>query len=417
MPQKMTLLAPSRIAMVVLLGVPIEAAAQSASAGSASDTRRVELTIGSRGSYDSNVRRSQQDLNGPVAEHRDDLIAEPRITMDVLLPFGRQSLFASGGMGYRFHLHNSFLDRENVNVTGGVRLRPLRPCLTTLATSIVRQQSDLANIFDALNPQNTETIASGSADISCATAGGLAATLGYRRTSATNSAPLRQINEYESDSVTGSIGFSRPRLGTLSLYGSYGTTRYPNRVPLNPLPDGHQGDGIQVYGAGVRYAREIGTRLTGEVSGGYMKVSPRLASVPGFKGASWAADLTYDTRNRLRASLSAARVVEASNLIGAAYSIATRWRLHADYALSPRYKLAAGVAHVRRRFEVSPLYPLPNFNSRDRTTSVYASLSAGNVGPVAIVVDAARERRKAAVPLYDYGSTRLGVTATYRFGH
>lgn len=405
-----------RAAMLTLLGLvlplPLAGPAHAQSIADA-DERRMGLTVSARGYYDSNVLRGQNlEVSRPDA-NRSDVIAEPRVTADIVSPFGRQSIFVTGSAGYRFHAHNDFLNRETINATAGVRLRPIRPCMATIAGTYVRQQSELFNIFDTLDPKNTETIATGAADLACVTPGGLSSTLGYRRTSATNSSTVRQINEYNSNSYTGSLGYSRPRLGIVSLYASYATTRYPNRQLIAAGP---QADGVQIYSGGVRYERKIGTRLTGEVSAGYTQVDPRLPGVRDFKGANWAADLTYDSRNRVRAYLSAARSVEQSNLIGDAYGITTAFRLSADYGLSDRFKLTAGAAYVRRRFEQSPLYQLPNFNSRDRTVSVYARLAAGNVGPVAIVFDAAREHRKAAVRLYNYGSTRVGVTATYRFG-
>ena len=379
------------------------------------DQRRIHISLGAQGQYDSNSVRRTGDAPSAFGPHRDDFILEPRATADIVLPFGRQAAFLQGSAGYRFHAYHDFLDRETLNATAGLRLRPIRPCTANLATILVRQQSDLANIFDTLDPKNTETIATGAADLRCAAAAGLSTQLGYQRTRATNSAPVRASNEYESQNVTGAIGVSRQTLGALSVYGAYGTTRYPNRRPLNGPQSGRE-DGAKITSAGLRYERQIGTRLTGELSGGYMKVQPRLPGVPAFQGASWSADLSYDSRNRFVARLGASRTAQPSNLVGESYGIATSYQASLEYAVTPRLRLRTGLSYARRRFEQSPLYQLPSFNSRDRTISVYARLTAGNVGPVAIVFDAVREHRNAAVLVYNYGSTRLGVTATYRFG-
>ncbi|MFM7028915.1 MAG: outer membrane beta-barrel protein [Chakrabartia sp.] len=401
------------LAFVLALGLADPAWAQ---LGPPRDTRKMEITAEANVLYDTNILRRADDAPDNPNVHPADLVVEPRLTLDLVAPFGRQSVFAKGLLGYRFHAEHGFLDRETANVTGGVRLRPIRPCTATGALTYVRQQSNLADILDTLDPKNTEQIATGSADLACATAGGLATRLGYRRTSATNSALIRQENEYESHSYSGSLGIARPRLGALMAYGSYGETRYPNRRPLEAGPAGLE-DGMTFWSTGLRYERQIGTRLTGSVSGGYMKVRPKLPGVDGFKGANWSAQLSYDSRNRIKAALLASREVEASNLIGATYGVVTRYGASVDYALSPRFVLTTGASLAKRRYAQSPYYQLPSFNSRDRTISVYASLSAGNVGPVAIVVDAVREHRTAAVPMFNYGSTRFGVTATYRFGH
>ena len=230
---------------------------------------------------------------------------------------------------------------------------------------------------------------------------------------ATNSSIIRKANEYVSDNYTASLGYSRPNLGTISLYASYNDARYPRRRFFMP---GFPADGTQVYSGGLSYERAIGTRLTGSVSVGYTTVNPRLPGVKDFKGANWDAALAYDSRNRIRANLSFSRSVEQSNLLGDSYGVRTGLNLTGEYAFSDRIRLTAGGAYVGRRAEQSPLYQLTNFKSPDRTVSVYSKLAVGNVGPVAIVFEAAREHRKSVVPVYNYGSTRFGVSATYRFG-
>lgn len=397
------------ILLALLLTTSVAAQAQSQPTR---DARRMNVSFGVHGYYDSNILRGQDVQISQPDSRQSDYVAEPRATADIVLPFGRQSLFANGALGYRFHAHNSFLDRESIDTKAGLRLRPITPCTTILTGAYARQQSDLANIFDTADPTNVETLVSGAADLSCASAAGLSTTLGYRHLRATNSALVRQINEYRSNRYTTSIGIVRPRLGVVSIYGSYVTSRYPNRQLIGP----GRLDGVDVYSAGLRYRRDLGTRLTGEISGGYSKVNPRLSGVRPFKGASWSADLSYDSRNRIRASVSAERSVEQSNLIGESYGTTQAYRLNLSYALSRRFQLTTGAAYVRRRFEQSPLVQLPKFNSHDRTVSVYARLTAGTVGPVAIAFDVAREHRKAAVTDFNYGSTRVGVTATYRFG-
>lgn len=400
---------------LVMAGCGIACAAPAGAQSIAeADARQVSLRASISADYDSNILRGQAvELSRPDAA-RADVVFEPRVTADIVAPFGRQSIFLNGTLGYRFHARNAFLDREAINLTAGARLRPVRLCRATLAATYVRQQSALFNIFDTLDPENTETIVAGSADLACATAGGLTGSVGHKRSRATNSALLRQVNEYESHVTSVALGMARPRLGVVSVYGRYAVTDYPNRPPLAP---GLSVDGVKVYATGLRYERQIGTRLTGEVSAGYTKVDPQLPGVRPFKGASWSADLSYDSRNRLRARLAAERAVEQSNLIGESYGITTAYRASVDYALNDRLVLTGGVAHVRRRFEQSPLLQLPKFNSRDRTNTVYARLTAGKVGPVALAFDLAREQRKAAERLYSYGSTRVGVTATARFGH
>jgi hypothetical protein len=377
------------------------------------DEQRMDIGIGVHGYYDSDSVRGQNVLNARPDAQRQDFITEPNITEDIVAPIGRQSVFLNGSLGYRLYTHNSFLNRENIHVSGGFRVQPLRGCSATITGNYVQQQSELYDIIDGFDPRNVEKIGGAGADISCQSASGLTPGLSYRRTRATNSSIIRKANEYVSDNYTASLGYSRPNLGTISLYASYNDARYPRRRFFMP---GFPADGTQVYSGGLSYERAIGTRLTGSVSVGYTTVNPRLPGVKDFKGANWDAALAYDSRNRIRANLSFSRSVEQSNLLGDSYGVRTGLNLTGEYAFSDRIRLTAGGAYVRRRSEQSPLYQLPNFNSRDRTVSVYSKLAVGNVGPVAIVFEAAREHRKSVVPVYNYGSTRFGVSATYRFG-
>lgn len=401
--------ARSSLAVIAAFGAG-HARAQAPGGG---DERRMDIGVGVHGYYDSDAVRGQNILNARPDAQREDFVTEPNITADIVSPIGRQSVFLNGSLGYRLYSHNSFLNRENIHVSGGFRVQPVRGCVATLSGNYVQQQSELYDILDGFDPRNVEKIGGVGADVSCQAAGGLTPSLSYRRTRAKNSSIVRQANEYVSDNYTASLGYSRPNLGTISLYASYNDARYPKRRFLLP---GLPADGTQVYSGGISYQRAIGTRLTGSVSAGYTKVDPRLPGVKDFKGANWDAALTYDSRNRIKANLAFSRSVEQSNLIGDSYGVNTGFHLTTEYAFSDRIRLTAGGSYVRRRFEQSPLYQLPNFNSRDRTVTVYSKLAVGNVGPVAIVFEAAREHRKSVVPVYNYGSTRFGVSATYRFG-
>lgn len=379
----------------------------------ARDERMLDIGFDVSGFYDSDVLRGDTIRNVRPDAKNEDFVINPRVTADIVAPIGRQSAFLNGQIGYQFHRNNGFLDRESINGQGGFRLRAIKGCLTTVTGRYTQQQSDLYDIIDGLDPTNVEKIGGVSADIGCQTASGLAPSLSVGRTRAKNSSLVRQVNEYVNDNAMASLGYSRPQLGTLSVYASIAKSRYPQRRALLP---GLPADGANVYSTGFGYERQIGTRLTGKANIGYTRVNPRLPGTPDFKGASWDVDLTYDSRNRFRGMLSFARSVEQSNLLGDTYGINTSVRLSGDYAFNERFRWTGGVSYVRRKQEQSPLFQLPNFNSRDRTVSVYSRLTAGNVGPVGIAFDASREHRKSVVPIYNYGSTRFGVTATFKWG-
>ncbi len=405
-------LAAARTGVAILVTV-LAGQARAQGTADARDERQMDVGFDVSGVYDSDVLRGDTIRTVRPTATNDDFLISPRVTANIVAPIGRQTAFIDGHLGYIFHQNNRFLNRESINGEGGVRLRVLKGCVTTVTGRYSQQQSELFDIIDGLDPTNVEKVGGVSADIACQTASGLAPSLRAGRTRATNSSFVRQANEYVSDTASASLGYSRPQLGTVSVYVSAARTRYPQRLAFLP---GLPADGANVYSAGFGYERQIGTRLTGRANIGYTRVNPRLPGTPDFKGASWDVDLTYDSRNRFRGSLIFARSVEQSNLLGNTYGINTSLRFNGEYAFTDRFRLSAGAAYVRRKQEQSALFQLPNFNSRDRTISVYSRLTAGNVGPVGIAFDVSREHRKSVVPIYNYGSTRFGVTATFRWG-
>lgn len=398
---------------IAILATLLAGQARAQGSADARDERRMDVGFDVSGVYDSDVLRGDVIRNARPDSVNDDFVISPRVSADIVAPIGRQSAFLNGQVGYNFHQNNGFLDRESINGEGGFRLRAIKGCVTTLTGRYTQQQSDLFDIVDGLDPTNVEKIGGVSAEIGCQSATGLTPSLSAGRTRAKNSSIVRQVNEYVNDNARASLGYSRPQLGTVSVYVSAAKSRFPTRRALLP---GFPADGANIYSGGLGYERQIGTRLTGRANIGYTRVDPRIAGTPDFKGASWDVDLTYDSRNRFRGTLSFARSVEQSNLLGDTYGINTSLRVNGDYAFTDRFRLTAGAAYVRRKQQQSPLFQLPNFNSRDRTISVYSRLTAGNVGPVGIAFDASREHRKSVVPIFNYGSTRFGVTATFRWG-
>lgn len=377
------------------------------------DQQQLDLGLNVSGFYDSDVLRGETIRKVRPDASNEDFVIAPRVTADIVAPIGRQSAFLNGQIGYQFHQNNSYLNREYINGQGGFKLRAIRNCVATVTGRYTQQQSELYDIIDGFDPTNVEKIGGVSAEIGCQTAGGLTPRLSAGRTRAKNSSVVREVNEYVSDTATASLGYTRQQFGTISVYATIAKSRYPLRQALLP---GLPADGANVYSTGVGYERQIGTRLTGRANLGYTRVNPRLPGTPDFKGASWDVDLTYDSRNRFRGSIAFARSVEQSNLLGDTYGVNTSLSFNGDYEINERFRLTAGAAYIRRKQEQSPLFQLPNFNSRDRTIRVYSRLTAGNVGPVGISFDASREHRKSVVPIYNYGSTRFGVTATFRWG-
>lgn len=328
--------------------------------------REIDLMAGTSLAYEDNVFRAPDGITRP-GTRRSDYVLAPYLTGRVAAPVGPVALSLSGNLSYQFHDRNPALDRERISLDGTAASR-LLACAIEGSARFSRAQSDLADIVGGTSLVNVENRWVLGANALCGDDYGLRPGFGYLHTRVDNSATEREISDFRSDQYSASLGYSRPALGLISIYGSYRDGSYSNRPPL--VPGGEANDRVRVWSAGLSFDRSIGTRLGGRASVGWMKVEPRLASVPGFEGTTFSAELGYRGSDRLSGTLSVARTAEQSNLLDVNYSINTRYAATARYVLNERIALSANAAHMRRRFTPTALIPSPAFVGRDRLTQL-----------------------------------------------
>ena len=111
---------------------------------------------------------------------------------------------------------------------------------------------------------NTEEVASVGGQGQCGSAVGISPGAGYRHTTIRNDTAQFEFNNSNQDTFNANLGYQRPALGRLSLYGNYTKGTYINRNVLG-LPDvipGIPNDGVESYSAGLQFERSIGTRAS-----------------------------------------------------------------------------------------------------------------------------------------------------------
>jgi len=368
--------------------------------------RRIDIGLGAQLDYDSNVLRSGSNVSG---RGKDDIIASPTLNTDILLPFSRNSLYLNGTLAYRFYRHHTELNREAINLNGGGELRLGQRCAIDGDVSWRRQQTDLGDIYDALDPKNTEQSLTESARASCNRGLGFAPSAGVTHRTVTNSAQIRKENNFNVDTVDVALGYSRPLFGTIAVYGIWSDATYPDRIAIAPGAN----DGTRTYQLGVRYERDIGTRLRGKVSLGWSKVNPKLAGVPGFQGLFYSTDITALVNERLQLAVSAARTVEQSNLLSISYSITDMANAEARYAFSPLVRLVVGATWTRRNLHRSPAVLDPVFVPDDRLWDLHARLSFRHSNRLSFGLDASYRDRQSRTNFDNYNSFRAGISAQF----
>lgn len=315
--------------------------------------RRIGIRAGVDASYDSNVfgiGAGRQNLTR--GRSADDISVTPSLQLDIILPLGRNSVFARGVIGYDFYVDNTQLNRERINLEGGGTFQPIGSCTLSPNISYGRFRSNTGDIFivtgdPTLFRRNVEERLTFGGQAACQRASGLSATLGYSHTTFRNTTPLFKQNDLNQDSVNGSIGFQRPSLGRIAIYGNYGEVEYLNRFDLLGRPDA-----IRSYGTGLQFERDIGSRASISLSGGYSWVEPR-SNTGKFSGSAYSGTLNLRPSDRLSVDVLASRNVDFASTVFASYTITEIYALNGTYRLTPRLSANFGSSYQTRDYRLS----------------------------------------------------------------
>lgn len=375
--------------------------------------RRINIGAATSVAYDDNVARSSPERAAARGISQDDIFFRPGLTVDVLVPLGRQSVTLVGDVGYTFYVENTRLNRERINLLGAAALR-FAQCDGGLNASFSRQQSDLEDLVfgpgldeSIVNTQTTTTIG-GSA--TCGSAVGLRPTGSVSYTRARNSGGRRGRTDFNSLTLSGGVSFSRPVLGTLTLSGSYTTTDYPERDQFIGIAN----NGYDVYAGTASLQRNIGARLSGTIQVGYSDVKPRDEGVPGYSGLTWNVNLSARVSERLQVNGALGQAVQASNLISSSFFINKTASLDASYFFGDRLIFSPGISWRERdiRGETGVLGPVLG---GDKTSTIHADLSYRQSDRLSFGLILAHVRRDAEAEFYDYTSNRATISARLSF--
>ena len=288
--------------------------------------RKLDIGVTAGAQYDSNVARATASQAAARGLDGEDVRFTAALDVDIALPFGRQSVFLQGSVGYVTYARNERLNRERIDLSGGVD-GTLGRCRSKITAGYARGQSALEDIDFGL-VKNVQERRSIEFQGRCGKGFGLEPLVTARREETRNSNDSRRTSDHDSWDVSAGIGYSQTAFGDLSLYGSYGKTSYPNRLVLVGLDQ--LSDGYEVYAGGVRYERQIGSQLRGRVTAAYTKLESNLPNVDGFSGLTYGAQLTMQPTHRLQARLLFDRAVQSSNRLDVSYQLAKTYSAEAE---------------------------------------------------------------------------------------
>lgn len=381
--------------------------AATSSPAAAQEARRFDIGISARAEHHSNVARSSASQASLRGLTKADTIFTPTANVDVLLPVGRQKVFLSGNVGYSFYEKNSRLNREYVNLDGGVKTG-LGPCGVTLGAGYSRgvvRVDDPILIDNVENIQETKRV---SLDTACSRGTGLGLVAGVSKEWTDNELPFLDVSNSELSSAMLGVTYSRPTLGTITLFTNRQKTEYPNR----PIASGYE-----LTAVGVTYERKLGARIEGAVTVAYNNVDLRAPVALGggnVETTAYSAKLSYRASSRLRFGGEFNRSIMPASGFGRTYDLTTAYRLNATYDLGSRIAINVGGARVERDSEGAVIVPTVQLTN-STTDNIFASVRYKMSERIALELSAGRDERTTNAPQFDYTDERVAVAVSSKF--
>jgi hypothetical protein len=391
------------------------ALAQTGDIPPAVDVRHITINPQVTTTYDTNVAGTNAAGAAARGISPEDVYVTPSVAIDALAPVARETVFLTGSVGYDFYDRNTVLNRERINLAGGVAAQLAR-CQPRLRGSYSISQSRLAELLPApgqtsSSPQNAETSASVGIDLACPRPQGFSPNLSVTHAVFENSSKIYKPTDNSSNSVQGGISYARPGFGAIQAFGSYTSVAYDNPflVPFGPFLLELNND-YKLYSGGVRYDRPVGGRLNGTISVSYTSLDPQLSLTRGFNGVTYTGELAYRVSSRFHLHALVTRAMLPTNQVGAAYMIEDTRQLDASYNIGARLKLSVGGFDQPQSYRGGIASEAPQLLTNGRVDRVFGSLNMALNRRLNVSLDVADEHRDSNVALYSYTSQRVSLT-------
>jgi hypothetical protein len=371
----------------------------------AADDNRVDIQAVVTETYDSNVAASDAGIAAERDVTPQDSIFAPSVAIDLLLPVSRQALFLKGSVGYDFYANNHDLSNGQVDLQGGIRGQ-VASCKGALTDDYNYAQSSLQDLPVAVtrNSESSETI---GLNASCGGQVGFAPTLAVSQSWSDNSSSELVTSNFTDLSLQTGLAYRQPRFGELSGYFSYVQTNFPDRELL--VGPASIQDGYKVYGVGVQYDRHFGARIEGTIKVAYTSLRPDAASVAGYNGVTFDADVTFRFSRLLQAKLMLDRSVDPTIRPDVTYALENSYGLEVDYALGRKLKLVGSATGSSDSYHGANLIPGVDIAS-ETDWEVHGAVTYQLNRRIGFELDADHQVRDANIAAFSYADTRVGLS-------
>jgi len=392
-------------ALAVAAALPSVASAQTGGIGLGQDVHALASVAVAT---DTNVAQSSAilaRLRGLVLE---DNTVSPSVELDLTHPIGPQALFLTGVVAYDFYQRNTVLNRERIDLTGGGRFRVSR-CDATATLVYGRHLSTLQQLAVTSVQNDTAIDESYKIQADCSRGLGLSPSFSYSETRVDNTLAIQKASDSRLSAATGGIKYQRPNLGSLEVFGEYDKTTYPvGAVAGAPVSSGYT-----AVAGGVRYTRQVGSRLQADVQVSQRTLKSSIPGGVGYTGLTYKADLSYLVNKRLTVIGSFQNTTSPANLLGVSFQRTQGYNGSLRYQLTSRLLVSAGGSRQEQIYEGQGFNPL--FISNTRNTSAFGSAQWDFGRRFRLLLDFRWQESDTNITVLNYSDLRVGLTASAKF--
>jgi hypothetical protein len=399
-------------ARLLLTTVMVGGAGAGVNAAHAQTETKPDLTIRltSEARYDSNLARVAPGQLSVRGLEREDQSIRPGVGVTLVRPIGPVVATVDAGISYTFYRRNTVLNRERADISGNLA-GPVGPCRVQVNAAYGRRQSDLGEVFllnggGRASVRNLETRQTYGGDILCGRQPGLRAGGGAEYEIANNDSAARSFSDNRRLRYFGNLAYATPTLGEITLTGGSEEVRYPQRASVPGSSSRYVSRSV-----GVRFQRDIGQALRGNISIGYTDLDPKNPLVARFRGVTWGADLTLSLGERFQARIGTSRAVQPAFQNEAVYSVQRQYSIDASYYLTDRVSVGGAATLYTRRYGGATAV-LGELLTSDRRDSLRGSVTFRQSARIQFSLDGNYDRRDANGRLYDYNSAGAAFRVT-----
>ena len=379
--------------------------------------RSVEFGARVTTAYDSNLSRTSKSRAEETGIDPSDTVVTPSLSANIIAPVGRQAVFLNGTISYIFHDKNDDLDSSRIDLNGGVG-GSFGPCGTVLTGDYSRGRTDFDDLtLDTTirNIRETETV---GVNVACTRATGLGIVLSGSHSWVSSSLIQFAISDSETTSGSAGISYGRPSLGSVSIFGSYSRTDYPDRPTVTPGTSG-----FETRAAGVSYERRLGGRIRGSLSVSYTEAEDIGPPLPGavlgaagtFSGVTYDANASYRASSRLQFQADFERSVNPTVITSGSFEVQTSYSVNANYRLGTRITLGAGARRSDIDLDGAGFGPPALALTDSRSTQVFGSVSYRQSDRASLIFDYTNEQRDSDNSAFNYTNNRVSLSLNVTF--